>query len=638
MLPHMIQKRTTRRFFVVIFSILMGIPIGAQAHRQQGQPGGEIRYRLAQSYERSGDYDAALKLYQELYQKDSSNAAFADALRRTLIQLKRYDEAIDLLQRHIRRFPDDVNMIVQLGTVYYLKSDEKKAMAVWESAIAVDPKQPGTYVTVVGAMTQNRLFDTAIVTYQRARVECNNPTLFTADIAYLYSITMKYPEATKEYLTFARQNPAQVGFVQARIGTYTGTSQGLSAATKIVEDSARAEQDNVSLQRLLAWIYLEGKKFETAYDVYRRIDTKTKAGGREILGFAQRALHERAYAIASRAFQDIVSQYPSFDRIPEVKFGYAQSLEAVDDQSDTLKLFGKTNPFSQKERTESDPRTLYRGAIAAYERIVTEFPQTEIAARSLLRVGIIKQEKFLDLDRASKTFESLTKTYPMFAQIYQEGILRLGDVYLMMGSLEKAETQYQAIAGHGLLVNPLQEQAALHLAEILFFKMNFQEATKKLTALTGNTLSDATNDALSLQIFIEGNIKENMPALKEFAKADLLRRQRKLPDALSIYESILRNNPKSDVLDEVLIAIGDVQTLMTRYVDAIASYERLLKDFPESLSLDRTLMKLANVYEWGTNDSAKAISAYQTLLEKYPSSVYVSEARKRVRELRGDTI
>ncbi len=76
---------------------------------------------------------------------------------------------------------------------------------------------------------------------------------------------------------------------------------------------------------------------------------------------------------------------------------------------------------------------------------------------------------------------------------------------------------------------------------------------------------------------------------------------------------------------------------MNRYADAISSYDRLVKDFPESILLDRAFMKLGEIYEFGLVDKPKAIESYKTILEKYPNSIFVSEARKHIRELRGDT-
>ena len=178
----------------------------------------------------------------------------------------------------------------------------------------------------------------------------------------------------------------------------------------------------------------------------------------------------------------------------------------------------------------------------------------------------------------------------------------------------------------------------MRLAEISYFNGNFDDALKKLNELTKNSISDAANDALSLQIFIQETMKPSAAALKEFAKADLLQRQRKLSEALTQFEAILQNYPKSEIIDETMMSIGDVLTLMKRYPDAVSSYEKLSKDFPESIVLDRSLMKAGQIYELGISDKLKAIETYQRLLEKFPNSIYVSEARKRIRKLRGDNI
>jgi TolA-binding protein len=77
---------------------------------------------------------------------------------------------------------------------------------------------------------------------------------------------------------------------------------------------------------------------------------------------------------------------------------------------------------------------------------------------------------------------------------------------------------------------------------------------------------------------------------------------------------------------------------MGRFTESAAMYERLATDYPESIALDRALIQLGRVYAIGLKDVPKAIAAYQQLLEKYPNSIYVSAARKRVRELRGDSL
>ncbi len=377
-----------RNYFIVF---ALTVVVASQASSQANPA--DMQFRLAESYEQSGDFEPAVKLYESIYARDSSNMVVFEALRRDYMQLKWYDNAIALLERMIRKMPDNITLLSSLASVYILRSDEPKADAIWERAIGADPKHDVTYRLVGSAMLQTRQFERAINVYKRGRVACGDPALFAADIAYLYSITLKYSEATAEYLDMVRQNPAQLGYVESRISTYTGRTDGLNAATLTVEKAAKAEPGNLSCQQMLAWLYMEGKHYDQAFEVYKVIDDKAHAQGHEMFNFATRALNERAYAVAAKAFTGIVEKFPKFDQMALVKFGYAHTQEEIQSESDTLNLFGGVDPFASKPPRESGGQPLYGGAIAAYEQVIKEFPANEIAARSMLRIATLKQER-----------------------------------------------------------------------------------------------------------------------------------------------------------------------------------------------------------------------------------------------------
>ena len=56
----------------------------------------------------------------------------------------------------------------------------------------------------------------------------------------------------------------------------------------------------------------------------------------------------------------------------------------------------------------------------------------------------------------------------------------------------------------------------------------------------------------------------------------------------------------------------------------------------KDLLADDALFKMADLYETVLNDKAKAQEKYQEIIFKFPGSIYVEEARKRFRTLRGD--
>jgi outer membrane protein assembly factor BamD (BamD/ComL family) len=59
---------------------------------------------------------------------------------------------------------------------------------------------------------------------------------------------------------------------------------------------------------------------------------------------------------------------------------------------------------------------------------------------------------------------------------------------------------------------------------------------------------------------------------------------------------------------------------------------------PTSVLRDRAQMRIAEVYERLLKDNVKAVEAYERLLEQFPTSLFVEEARKRIRALRGEVL
>jgi len=613
--------------------ILVGLCLSVQTVHAQGSTPG-IKIKIAQSYERSGDYEAAVRIYEEAFQKDSLNLTLFDALKRGYLQLKRYNDAIALLKKWIRLQPRDISLLAQMGSTYILASDEPRAFSTWEEAIDLEPNRETTYLLVGMAMVESRLFDRAVELYKRGREECKNPGLFTSDIAYLYSIMLNYPEATREYITLLRQNPAQLGYVQSRIAGYTERAEGLSATILVVSEAVKKESTNVTLQQLLAWLYMEGKDFDRAYDVYKFIDARLNAGGRELFNFAERAFREKSYGAATKAYTEIITGYPKFNQMAQVKFGLAHTLEESRDEADTVTIFGSHNPFI----TPSSSPAAFTDVLEAYQNVVAAYPNTEVAARSTLRIGIIRQEKLIDPDGARSSFEAIKSLKGRSAPIAWEAKLRLGDVCLTEGNLKLAEGEFRSLYAEQSATPALRDRAFLRLAQLEYFSENFQNALGKLDSLTKYPQSDAANDALILKLFIQEQLKENENLLKQYAKVDLLRYQNKLSEALAFFASLAKNNPSSPILETVYINCGDILTTMHRYSEAVAAYDHIFLDYPESIYTDQLLMKTGQIFELGLNNREKAVEMYQQLLGKYTISVFANEARKRIRNLRGDNI
>lgn len=590
------------------------------------------RYRLAQSYEQSGDFENAVKLYRDLILAEPANYQFFDGLRRSLLQLKRYDEVIGLVRQRLASHPNDINLLCLLGSAQYQAGSEKEAAASWEQAIAVDPANSSVYRLVVNTMLENRLLERAAELYRRARKACNDPNLFTLDLAQLLAVTMDYAGATGEFLRYLQQVPTQLGYVQNRMSQFTGKEEGRAAAIEVVR-AAQRQSDDVNLHRLLAWLMMEGKQFDEAFGVYKRIDRLSGAQGVELYTFAERAAKEKQYGVAADAYQEAIAVPLSSQRLPYAKYGYAVAMKELSDLTESAP------PSGGKGGIVPETQARYATAVGLFMKLIEEYPNSEFAARSHYQIGLLQYEKYFDLDRALDSFREVEKVLPAGSSVVFDVSIKTAEVLTAKGDTAGALRRLRNVMAAPTATPDQQDEATYRVAELEYFGGNFTGAVRNLEAISSNLKADYANDALALLAFLQENTMTAEVPLREFARADFLARQQKYAEATAIFESLIDRNPQALFVDDGLMRVAALQERSGRYRDALATYQRLLTQFKESsIALDRAQFSIARLYDDHLASKGEAIGAYEKLLADYPNSLLIEKARKRIRELRGDSL
>ncbi len=607
------------RRIIPILALLAAVALPLDA---QNNPS-DIRTRLAQSYEKTGDIESALRVYNELFVSDSGNFTLIESLKRCHLRLKQHDEVIALIEHSLRLHPADIGSLSQLGNVWYMKGDEGKALDAWHRAIAVAPDDETTYRVVGSSMVQARQFERAVETYRAARTNLGKPTVFASDIAYLYGVMQKFRESTEEYIVLLRQTPTQLNFIQSRISAFTGNEAGLKEATLVVAEAVKSEPKNVEFRRLHAWLSMEAKDYEAAFETYRQIDALTAAGGKELFAFAERALNEKSYTTASRAYSEVIDANPNFREKPRAQYGLARSFEEMAVPADPA---------------DTSAAGRYARATEMYGRIVFDHPSTDIAAQALLRLALIRKERLSDPSGAKDYLEKISRDYKIFLPTAVDAKLVLGEVYVELDDLDRAAATFAEVAGPPPYGGPDREKAALRLAEIRFYREDYKGASAILSDLMKNAVSDAANDAIPLQMLISEQGKENAAGLKTYASARLLRAQRRYAEALEVLDNALKADTADVLRDRYAFLKGEILAAAGRPDDAVGAFSLIIDTLPESLLRDRAMFAVAGLYETAKADRLLAIGMYERLLEKYPNSIHANAARKRIRELRGDSI
>jgi tetratricopeptide (TPR) repeat protein len=214
--------------------------------------------------------------------------------------------------------------------------------------------------------------------------------------------------------------------------------------------------------------------------------------------------------------------------------------------------------------------------------------------------------------------------------------MNLGEIQTARNDLVRAHREYGQLLK--IVPEPYRDRVLFRIAELDYFEARFDTAAGSLQRISMNLANDLANDALQLLYFIQENRAAGQEALAEFAHADLLARQRKYSEALALFESVTKRFAATPLLDDAMMRTGDLHLLLNETDSALVVFGRIINDMPTSILRDRAQMKIGEVYEVRLKDKHKAIEAYEAVLANYPTSLFVEEARKKIRVLRGDSI
>lgn len=87
-------------------------------------------------------FDQAEALFEKALKADTGNITAAFNLSGVLLNNKRTDEAISILKRYIKLFPEDAGLYVRLADCYFSQKQIDLAIPEYEKAIVIDPKYP----------------------------------------------------------------------------------------------------------------------------------------------------------------------------------------------------------------------------------------------------------------------------------------------------------------------------------------------------------------------------------------------------------------------------------------------------------------------------------------------------------------
>ncbi len=604
---------------ILIFFILLSISVFSQQDLMN-------RYMLGQNYEQAGEYQKAKDIFEDLYQQQQNNFQFFEALNRVYLQLKEYDKSISIIEQRLEKIPADINLFGLLGKTYYLMNNEQKAFETWDEAVMKFPENPTSYRTMANYAIERRAFDKAIEYLNKGKEVSEDPRIFSFDLANIYTLTMRYKDAAREYCSIILNHPNQYSLIESRILSYINKPEALEQTISVVDEYS--DNDQVQFDYLLARLYMEKKELDKAFDIYLEIDKKQNNQGADLYNFANFTYLEKEYELASKVFKEVIERYPNSPVISSAKLGYAKTMEEALNKKSAEKI-NSWKPFYKPFELNSDE---IENVVSAYNELTEIYPHTEIAGEALLRIGNIYLHKKNDLSEAEKYFNRLISEYRNSIFIF-DAYKGLAEINILEDDLSKAEQNFKKIVEAGNAPEDQKNIARYELAKVNFYKGDFSEAKNYLNGIFSNLKDNMANDAIDFSLLLNTNMNDSSNLLL-YAKAEKLLEQKKFNEASTIFKEIASSQKGFVLQHRAKLKEAEIELALDNTEESVSLLVEISSGNEKNIYADKALFLLGRIYQYGLKDDNKASEMYESLLAKFPNSLYLDEAREEILKIR----
>lgn len=608
----------------------VALTLGADpAVAQQPDSASVARFQLAESFLRAGQFDRAISILEQLYEARPETYVFFNRLKQAYESTKRYDEAIRVTNEQIEREPLPVARVADRGRLRYLKGDEDGATADFREAIRLAPDRNSSYMAVYQVLVQLRLFEEAVAMLEGGRDALGDSGVFRNELGYLYGLLGEHGRSMEEYIAVLKEDERQMGVVRSRL-TRTGLSDlVLDQSIPITERAVRTTPLNRSLREILAWLYEEAGDYGSALEVNRAIDRLESEQGRVLFGFAARALNAEAFEAARDAYDIILERYPESAIAPEASRGIGQL------HVEWAEALGEKPVGSDGAPV---PTEHYDAAMQAYTAFAEDYPSHGLYPYVLLDMARIEQEVFFNLQRAHTLYTDITRRFPTHPAT-NDARFALGRIDVTRDRLDDARLTFERLADD-LRIGERAERARLEIALIHFYRGEFETAFTLLEAMEENTSTEVANDAIELKVLLfESKGPDSLnTALRLFAEARLRFRQRRLDEATDLLRRLTQESGMHALDDDADFLRARILVERGEFVEAVALLGEIPLKYPNSFLADRSLFEAARIHEENLEDPDRALELYSRLIVDHPGSLLVSDARARIRAIRGDGV
>lgn len=569
--------------------------------------------QLAQYYYDKGDFDKALVSYQELSNSLPSNPFYFQRKIDCMQQLLQFDPAEKEIQERLVRSKQST-LLVELGYNFQLQKNDAKAKKYYDEVIDRIRKNPNEVYGVANTFEKKVLLEYALKSYLTAS-EMVSTFDFKYQTALLYGQLGNTDLMIANFLEEAFENQQSVLMIQNQLTRYMskdGDSKFNESLRKALIVRVQKNQD-VFWNQFLSWFYMQQKEFGKAFIQEKAIYKRNPESLTNILSLGQMAIEEGDQEVAIEVMNYVLENTTDVD------------------------LLVQANSYLLQMRMEKAQEKDFAAIDAQFGILLKQYGISPVTLPLQL-----KQAHFASFIMRNPTEGKAIIKRAMEMQLnqYDQAAckMELADILLSEEKFNQALLYYSQIQ-ENLQNNVLSHEASLKSAKTSYFKTDFEWALKQFKELKSASTQLIANDALEYFLLINDNTvaDSTQTALKQFAKGDYLLYQNRNQEAIAQFQQILKSFKGQEIEGVTLLRLGRLYEKLGDYTLALAQYQDIIEHHNDGIYVDEALYFSADIYSTQLLQPDKAKALYEKIIFSHQDSIYFVDARRKFRELRGDT-
>jgi len=595
------MKKTILFIFLIISSF----------NYAQNDTNSQNEFLLAENYFREGEYEKATQIYKKLYDSSPFNTTYLKRLVTCYQETDQFLVVENLLKSKLQSNPNQPFLNVVLGYNFERQQQNEKAEQYYQLAIKSIETQPNFSGFIGSLFKEYSLLDYAIIAFEKG-MEKNENANYNFQIAQIYGEKGAFDKMFQAYVDMIDKNPNYLNTVQRYASRYISDDAENENNILFRKTLLRKSVSNpkAAWNVLLSWLFAQQKDYAKALIQEKALFAREEATLINIYNLGVIAFDNDDFEAAKAAFDFMLANTKMIDEKLSANL-YLIKIAVKTDNPETDKLFEEAFSIYGKGKQTISFQIEY----ADYLTFKKNNPES---AKIILENAI---------DFATSKFEK--------ARIK----LKLGDILVFTGQYNKALIYFSQIQTQ-LKNDELGQEARFKVAQTSYFKGDFTWAKAQLKVLKGSTTQLIANDAVELFLIITDNEPvDSIPSgLTEFAQADLLAFQNKNQKAIEVLSNVITQFKGQPIEDEALFKQAKLFIKKEEFENAITNFEKVIALNPEGILIDDAYYELAEIYANKLNNQEKASTYYQKIIFDFGSSIYLVDARKKYRKLRGDDI